>query len=617
MCGIAGIVRFGQREVPGEIDRMVSALSHRGPDASDVWRKGPVALGHARLSIIDIMGGGQPMVNNDGTLCISYNGEIFNFLDLRRELAAEGVQFYTTSDTEVLLAAYQRWGRDCVNRLNGMFAFCIADYQRQELFLARDHAGIKPLYYRREKDFFAFASELEALKMPEAPLPQGRLQSIDYFLRYQYIPAPDTIYRNVYKLQPAHSMCVSFDGTLNAPRRYWRIRFSESKMRRDEILEGLEKIAGNAVRRAMVSDVPVGLFCSGGMDSSLVAHYASRHAKGTLKAFSIGFDESRFSELPQAKKLADNYGFEFCHEVLGDSALDVLPELILQYGEPFGDSSAVPTFYLSRLARSQVKTVLSGDGGDEIFGGYDRFFEWVNRGWWPRQPRHQFRLDARAGRFKTVKAILDALGVGPEAWSYYIYLTQYHQRARLWRPEFKGLIDTPSALFLDTWHHARRYRGMAYAQCMDFETYLPGAVLNKVDIASMCHGLEVRPPLLDRELVEFASRLPMDLKYSGGGYGKIAVQKILENRAPDQCIKRPKMGFGIPRQKWMLPGTRGGEMVNDYLRGQSSPLNEWFSPSHIRWHIDMHSADQDNSHHLWLLLVLALWADCNKGIGFS
>ncbi|MGL1863433.1 MAG: asparagine synthase (glutamine-hydrolyzing) [Pseudodesulfovibrio sp.] len=616
MCGITGILRHhGAPPAEREISSMTAALDHRGPDGSDTHINGPVALGHTRLAIIDLSDAAtQPMLSADGQLALTFNGEICNYRELRRELEAAGCRFRTSSDTEVILHAYAKWGDTCVQRFNGMFAFCIADYRKRTLFLARDHAGIKPLYYWIGGDFFGFSSTLGGLRQVDGPPPKGSLQSVDYFLRYQYIPAPDTIYHDMYKLPPAHTLTVGFDGNVGAATRFWRLDFSGAGSVGQDDITG---VANGAISRWMEADVPVGIFLSGGIDSTCVASLAARQADIPMKAFSIGFDESGYSELEHAEAAAKKLGLDFHGEVIRDSTLEILPELVEHFGEPFGDASAIPTWHVSRLAREHVKTVLSGDGGDEGFGGYGRFFDWVNGGRWSKPRRRELWMDIKAGRFNSMQTVFDGLGFGPEAWARYVMYTFYPQRKRLWKAENRHFADTPSDLFWDSYRHASKQPGMAYVQSMDFETYMPGAVLTKVDTASMYHGLEVRPALLDAELLAMAARLPESLKYTGGSVGKLALQSLLKPEFSESFITRRKQGFGIPRSQWLSPGSLGWEMLGDLLLSGSSPLFDWLERREIERHVRMQENGLDNSQHVWLLMVLALWAESNKDIVFQ
>lgn len=626
MCGICGILRPEARPAPErerEIRAMTAALAHRGPDGSGVLLAGPAALGHTRLAIIDTTGAGaQPMTSEDGGLALVFNGEIYNHAELRAELGALGQSFRSRSDTEVLLRAYAQWGEDCLPRLHGMFAFCVCDQRRRRLFLARDHVGVKPLFTRSGPGFFAFASELSALRAVHAPAPEGSLQSVDYFLRFQYIPAPFTIFRDTRKLPPAHWQEVDFEGREQAPRRWWRLRMDPAAPERAaQVEEEARHRLTVAVRRALVADVPVGLFLSGGMDSTVVALEAVR-AGARLQACSIGFSEpghEELDELDYARQAARELDLPLHAEVAAHVGLDALPELLDHYGEPFGDASALPTWQVSRLARQQVKTVLSGDGGDELFGGYERFLAWAGGGKWSAARRRELWMDLKAGRVRDLAGALDALGHGPEAWTRFVTYAFYPQRKRLWRAGLKHLADAPCPPFHDSWRNARQGRhapGMSLPQAMDIETYLPDAVLTKVDRASMFHGLEVRPALLDRELMEACARLPESSKWRGGPAGKLLLQKILAERFPPQFVQRPKRGFGIPRGRWLSPGRRGWDMLQALLPGGGSALLDWFEPAELERHIRMQERGLDNSQHTWLLLVLGLWTARNPDIRF-
>lgn len=620
MCGIAGILRYaGPPPTAGEIAAMTARLAHRGPDGADTLVSGPVALGHTRLSIISPGPDGvQPMHSADKRLSVTFNGEIYNHRELRRQLAGAGYTFRTSSDTEVLLQAYDRWGEACLPHLHGMFAFAVCDWRAERIFLARDHVGIKPLYYRRGKRFFAFASELGALRAVAAAPPRGSLQSVDFFLRYQYIPAPYTIFEDVFKLPPAHGLAVDFSGQVSEPHRWWRIRFAPAPEKQArQIEQEVRAKLTRAVRRSLVSDVPVGIFLSGGMDSTAVALEAARQGV-PLKAFSIGFAETRLNELEYARQAARTLGLELDCEIVEHAGMEILPDLLDHYGEPFGDASAIPTWYVARLARRQVKTVLSGDGGDEAFGGYDRYLAWIRGGKFAKPRRRELWMDIQAGRIKTLQDVLDAFGYGPEAWSRFITYTFYPQRVRLWKHPLRRLADTPASLFWQAWRHAHRNPGMALPQSMDMETYLPEAILTKVDRAAMMHGLEVRPSLLDRDLLEACARLPEGSKYTGGTNGKLILQNVLREQFDRRFVERPKAGFGIPRGQWLSPGSLGWDMLHDLLLdNRSSPLHDWFESHEIERHIRMQARGLDNSQHTWLLLVLAIWCDRNRAITFK
>ncbi|MBK9120622.1 MAG: asparagine synthase (glutamine-hydrolyzing) [Phycisphaerales bacterium] len=625
MCGIAGIVRWqGARPAPDEIERMTAALAHRGPDGAGTLLRGPIALGHRRLSIIDLATGCQPMGNEDGQVQITFNGEIYNYRELTQILRERGHTFRTTSDTEVILHAYEEWGDACVERLRGMFAFGLVDFPRRRLLLARDPVGIKPLYYRRGTDYFAFGSELSALRAVDAPPPHGRLDAVEMFLRFQYIPAPATIFEDVWKLPPGHRLAVSFDGQVSAPVRYWEPDFSPTRgVSEAEWLERFDAALAETVTAQLVADVPFGVLLSGGIDSTLVALALSRQHGPGLQGFTIGFEEEEFSELPYAREVAEACGFELVHETVRDDFWESLPELVQHYGEPFGDSSAIPTWAVARLARRHVPMVFSGDGGDEAFGGYRSYQYWC---------RPDLRPYLRRLRYTRTRAALATLlwagvrrwvnrGVGDgREWERLQYWCGESLRQSLWRPDWRFLVQVPSVGFHSAHARAPRHDALAYAQQLDFQTYLPQCILTKVDVASMFHGLEVRPPLLDRQIVELAATLPAKLRLRSaptGPVGKYLLKQTLWREFPTEFVHRRKQGFCIPQARWLRPGTRGAEVLRALLLGTDSPLHTWFEPAVLRDLYGQHAAGRNKSAPLWLLLILGLWLQQNPDIRFS
>jgi asparagine synthase (glutamine-hydrolysing) len=377
MCGITGIVRFNSPVDDTEIKSMTKSIAHRGPDGEGVFIKDNIALGHRRLSIIDLDGGKQPMSYNNGSLHITYNGEIYNYIELKKELKALGHKFKTKSDTEVILASYVEWEEKCLEKLRGMFAFCIADFKKKEIFLARDPIGIKPLVYWKNNDFFGFASELPALRKIKAPKPTGNISAIDDFLRLSYIPAPNTIYKDIYKLEPGTYMTVSFDGNYSEPTKYYNLEFDNKKVETSDWIEKTNECLQESVKSHLVSDVPFGVFLSGGIDSTLVAGAMSKILDTKIKAFTIGFNDPKYDELKFAEIAASKFGIELISETIDIDDTSIIEELINNHGEPFGDSSIIPTWHVCKLARSHVPMVLSGDGGDELFGGYLSHSNWI------------------------------------------------------------------------------------------------------------------------------------------------------------------------------------------------------------------------------------------------
>ncbi len=380
MCGIVGLLRFDAQTADYDtVAPLIKALVHRGPDDEGLIVRGPAILGHTRLSIIDLEGGRQPLANEDETVWITYNGEIYNYRELREYLEAKGHIFRTKSDTEVIVHAYEQWGDSCVEYFRGMFAFAILDLRVRRFFLGRDHFGIKPLYYLRTNTFFAFASEIQVLRLlPDVDWTLD-LGAIDEYLRLRYIPAPKTIYCNVQKMLPAYRLSVTFDGKCSPPEEYWQLEFRPNFRRsQEDTLEELDEVVRDSVRAHLVADVPFGAFLSGGVNSSTIVAYMAEILGRPIATFSIGFDETGFDELPYARQAANIWHTEHQEEIVKPAALSILPQLVQNYGEPFGDHSAIPTYYVSRLARSRVTMVLSGDGGDECFAGYeDTYGRWV------------------------------------------------------------------------------------------------------------------------------------------------------------------------------------------------------------------------------------------------
>lgn len=599
---------------------MTAALRHRGPDGDGHWQQGPVALGHRRLSIIDLEGGAQPMATHDERFHITYNGEIYNYEALRGELEGLGARFRTRSDTEVILEAYRAWGTAAVERLRGMFAFAIVDLDERTLFLARDPFGIKPLVVRRGAGYIAFASELPALREVLDETPRGDLLSVEMFLRYQYIPAPRTIYEGVRKMPPGTRQTIHFDGREEGVVGFHDIEFVPPPSRSDDAWqEEAEAVLRDSVRAHLVADVPFGVFLSGGTDSTLVAALMSELLEQPVRAYSIGFEEAAWSELDYATEAAEVLGVEHITEVISEDAMSLVPELVRMYGEPFGDSSALPTWHVARLARRDVPMVLSGDGGDEGFGGYGTHEAWVREldwswiwGTFKHKPKRAWRNLRRR--------LLGKAGVSRSRWERRVTWTRDAQRAALWKPAHRDMTATLCDLFLAADEAAPRHDALAYAQYMDYRTYLPGAILTKVDIATMQHGLEARPPLIDKHVVAFAGRLPLDLRLgrrpTGQAEGKRILKRMLARRFRDEFVHRPKKGFAIPRERWFLPGREGRSQLTELLASGSGGLAELFEASEIQRLLERHDERNDHSAPLWLLLVLGHWMSQNPEVSF-
>src|ERR1041385_5300767 len=626
MCGIAGIIRWtGQPQRDGEVERMTSAISHRGPDGVGILQREGVALGHRRLAIIDPALGHQPMSNEDQSTWITYNGELYNYRELRAELQKKGHRFVTNSDTEVVIHAYDQWGPDCLGKFRGMFAFALADFRRRKVLLARDHFGIKPMYYRVGDGYLAFASELTALPRVDDEVPAGNLAAVELYLRFQYIPTPLTIYRDVHKLPPASYLVTDLEGPPGQPARYWDFEFKPNRWKSDdEWEEEADATIRDSVKAHLVADVPFGCFLSGGADSSLVAMNMSRLLDRPVQAFAIGFKEQGYSELEFAEQAARRCGIQLHTAVVEDTSLDFLPELIAHYGEPFGDSSAIPTWHVSKLARERVPMVLSGDGGDEGFAGYAGYQHWAQQ---DRRAKAYslLRAGTRGSFYRFRQEFRERLAAGTwhdlATWQETNTFVSVDKRRKLWREQYGALIDVKADVFEAAALRARRNDCIAYAQYLDYQTYLPCDILTKVDVASMYHGLEVRTPLIDLRVVELAARLPVDQRFRVNGspapVRKYLLKKVLERTFPYDFVHREKQGFAIPRHLWFLEGQTQRTRLEDALLSQGSRLHEFFLAEELRHQIEMHSLDFDNSNTLWVLLVLGIWLEQNKEVRFG
>lgn len=616
MCGISGILNSDPREAEPLVRRMAQGIRHRGPDGDGFFVREPMALGHRRLSIIDLEGGRQPLCNEDESVWVTFNGEIYNYRELRRELENHGHRFRTESDTEVIVHAWEQWGEACVNRLRGMFAFGVADWNRRELFLARDHLGIKPLYFMQRGAMVAFASELQGL----TALPQfgGEIdpRALDNYLFLGYVPPPRTIYADVSKLPPGHCMTVGFDGRTNGLREYWRLRFVPEEDRTfEEWAEEFEAVLRESVRAHLVADVPFGAFLSGGLDSTAIVGMMSQELATPVRTFSIGFEEETFSEVRYARQVARHWNTEHHEEIVRPDALAILPDLVRHYGEPFGDSSAVPTYYVSRLARRHVPMVLTGDGGDEALFGYGRYAgwaRWINPGrkrrvWWKRMLRPGLRV-AMPGRFGPDTLRREAR---MEDWLTWMGTIKSEMRRGLWRPEYMGHVDQPMQEFEAIRKDAAELPAEAFGQYVDYRSYLPHDILTKVDIASMYHGLETRTPLVDVNVAEFSARVPWHMHVrqdeEGSYSGKQLLKRILRRDFPEEFVERRKMGFGVPLCHW-FDEPKAGQEMRERLGRASSPIYEFLRPDAVRKLLANHSAaDNDHSTPLWQLLVLDEW----------
>lgn len=621
MCGLAGIVLSNKslRVHEGVLLAMRDAQTHRGPDEAGVFVDSGVGLAHRRLSIIDLGHGQQPMVDRDAGLAMIYNGELYNFMSIRSDLENLGARFYSRSDTEVLLRAWQYWGEGCLSRLRGMFAFAIWDIRAERIFLVRDHIGIKPLYYGfTRKGDLVFASELKGLMAHPEVERELDPQAIEDYLALGYVPDPKSIFRNIHKLPPGHWTSWKAGQSAPLPRRYWDLSFEvDNNLTVDDATARLRSLFDEAVTSQMVSDVPLGAFLSGGVDSTAVVASMSRASEQSVNTCSIGFDESGFDETAYARQVARHLHTNHFEEHVSSSDFDLLDTLSGTYDEPFADSSALPTWRVCQLARKHVTVALSGDGGDENFAGYRRYrlhaWESSLRACIPARVRKPlFGLLGSvypkadwAPRHLRAKTTLQALARSDvDAYFHSVSTTSSAMRQRLYSAAFKRELQgyEASSVFRDLARNAPTGHPLLLAQYLDFKTWLPGDILTKVDRASMAHSLEVRVPVLDHRLVEWASSLPPGMKLHRGE-GKYIFKKMLEPDVPHEVLYRAKMGFRVPLAAWFR-GPLRKRLQHALLEGEIASGGH-FVPAAIDKLIRQHmSGQRDHSATLWSLLVL-------------
>ena len=629
MCGIAGfVVREGHgdkgaaREV---IDRMCRVIAHRGPDDQGMFVEGEVALGMRRLSIIDVASGHQPMSGCDGAVTIVFNGEIYNHRDLQRELKSRGHHFRTHSDTETIIHAYEAFGARCVDSLRGMFALAIWDARKRELFVARDRVGKKPLYYSLTQDgTFIFGSELKSLR--EHPDFRGEInvEALDAYLSFGYVPDPLTIFHDVHKLPPGHYLKFK-DGRIRVER-YWDFSYEHSQSARargeDELIAELRALLDEAVRVRLESEVPLGAFLSGGVDSSVVVGLMSRHASQPVKTFSIGFHEDSYDELKYARVAADHFQTDHHEFIVTPDVCAIVDELVWHFDEPFADSSAIPTYYVSRLAREFVTVALSGDGGDELFAGYNRYSQAMSRGplaQLPRairkslQPMAHWLPHGAWGRNHLHWSGFDFLDAYIELVSQFTRLSKLSLYSESFRAQLLQL-DGPAAMFREIGKRVNASDDLESLLYLDAKTYLPGDILTKVDRMSMAVSLEARAPLLDHKLIEFVTRIPSSLKLRGNET-KYILKRAVQGLVPDEILNRPKMGFGLPVQEWINHELR--TRIRETLTSQRASQRGYFDQRYIGVLLDEHEhARRDHSARLWTLFMLELWheryVDCTS-----
>jgi asparagine synthase (glutamine-hydrolysing) len=623
MCGICGVWHFdGQSPSSETLSAMTDRLQHRGPDGQGIYINGAIGLGHRRLAVIDLSDSGQqPMPNEDHSVWITYNGEIYNYTEIREVLCERGHVFLSESDTEVILHAYEEWGVDCLTRFNGMFAFAIWDIRKQQLWLVRDRLGIKPLFYLHRNDRLIFASEIKGILSDPTVTREVDLQGLYHFLTYNYSPVPYTLFSGIRQLPPAHYLLVNSNGE---PRmeRYWDLSYDHK--RSDNEVELIREFAfrlSESVKMQMVSDVPLGAFLSGGVDSSAIVYWMSQHIRKPLKTFSIGFNEKSYNELDYARLVAERCNTDHYEYVVSPDATEILPIIVRHAEEPTADSSMLPLYYLSQMTRKRVTVALSGDGADETLAGYETYSAYYLA--------RIYRAIPGLIRHSILTPFIKGLPVSfsKMSWDFKLKLfvrgadKNFEERHASWRTIFDedakreiltdqvyGLLKNVNSLDLytaafghtDAAHPVDR---MLYA---DTRFYLPSDMLVKVDRMSMAHSLEVRVPFLDHTLVEFAASLPTELKLKYLFKGKYILKKMLDQNLPGYPVWRKKQGFNIPKGVWFTGTLKN--FVFDNLSPSQIQCMGIFKPAAVTKLVNEHlTLEKDNSHQIWGLLYLSLW----------
>jgi len=632
MCGITGKLHFDPAHPVDEtlVRRMNSVLAHRGPDDEGVWTDGPIGLGQRRLAIIDLSPTGhQPMSNEDGTLWITCNGEIYNHLDLRASLEQRGHRYRGTSDTETILHLYEEHGPGCVRYLRGMFAFALWDGRRRRLLLARDRFGKKPLAYAETPNGLAFASEIKALLQDPSLTRDVDEVALHHYLTYGYVPTPQAAFRQIRKLPPASTLlwedghgqetgpsrgCISIE-------RYWTLSYTPKlELGEEEAAEQLLALLRQATRLRLMSEVPLGAFLSGGIDSSTVVALMAEAMGEPVKTFSIGFEDQTFDELHYARQIAERYATDHHEFIVTPDALRVLPELVWAYGEPYADSSALPTYYVARETGRYVTVALNGDGGDEAFAGYERYLatrlathyerapRWLREGVIAPLARRLPESTRRKDVLRRLKRFVLAMGDSPERrYARWIILLDNPDKERLYTPQFRTRMAEVDSLALleQAYAAADSPDFVERTQFVDVQTYLPDDLLVKVDVAAMLHALEGRSPFLDHELAEFAARLPADYKLRGQT-SKYILKRALRDYLPESILHREKQGFAMPVGRWFRHELR--PVAYDVLLDPRTLQRGMLDGDAVRALLDEHVAGLVNhGYRIWELLFLELW----------
>lgn len=617
MCGITGIINFDREQKinPNVLKKMSDSIIHRGPDDEGFYINRNVGFGFRRLSIIDLKAGHQPMANENDSIYIVFNGEIYNYLENRELLHKKGYVFKTDSDTEVIVHLYEEYGADCLQYLRGMFAFAIWDNNKQQLFCARDRFGIKPFYYYQDVDKMVFSSEIKSILKCEKIDKSLSPEALDSYFAFGYITSDLSIYKNIRKLQPGHFMILSFKDKVSIKiKKYWEIDFNPDYTKSEkQWVEELEDCFSETVKMHMISDVPLGAFLSGGIDSSSVVAMMAKNSNFPVKTFSIGFKEQKFNELVFAREIAKKYNCEHHEQIIEPESIDILSKLVSAYDEPFADSSAIPTYFVSKLAREHVTVALSGDGGDELFAGYDNYKKLkninkynfsspqINKLFWGNI--HKLIPNQIKGKGFTYLLSKDKNFLGA-----YINMWTKEERQKLILNDgsVKKLTNTSESYKKEILSKGIKNDFISNLQNLDMQTYLVDDILTKVDRTSMMNSLEVRVPLLDHKFAELSFRIPQNLKYKGNTQ-KYILKQSMSPYLTNNILGHPKQGFGVPLSIWFKDDLK--EYVNDTLLSKSSLLSAYLDKKYIKNIVDQNPNSMRSSFNdrIWSLLFFEEW----------
>lgn len=624
MCGICGIVSLCKHEPVREdtLRLMCKELLHRGPDDEGVYARNGrlgIGLGHRRLSIIDLsIFGHQPMANEDKTVWIVFNGEVYNFKELRPGLESKGHKFISDTDTETVIHLYEEYGQECVKYLRGMFAFAIWDERKELLFLARDRVGKKPLLYSFRDGKFSFSSEFTSLFANGLVRKDINIEALNYYLTFGYVPSPMSIYQEVFKLPPAHTLLFK-NGEIKI-KRYWQLDYSNKlDISEREAIEETARLLKEAVRVRLYSDVPLGAFLSGGIDSSTVVALMSRLSETKVRTFSIGFEDDDYNELYYARNIANKFGTEHHEFMVRPDALEILPAIVERYGEPYADSSCIPTYYVARQTKEFVTVALNGDGGDELFAGYDRYQAMIAAEHLHKLPffvkpaikkladLFPDSLDPK-NKLRRIKRFIEGSMLPlDKRYVKWVGIFDSGLKNKVYSEDFKQKINDSDAFdYLGAFlKNNERFCLLDRLLDADVNTYLLNDLLVKVDIASMMNSLEARSPFLDQKLMEFAARLPVKYKINRG-IKKYILKKTITDVIPAENIHRRKMGFGVPIGKWLRNELR--DYLRDILLSAHSLKRGYFAPEALKGVVRAHlEGKKDYTFQLWSLLMLELW----------